>query len=147
MAAKADDKKAEMEQRRHRALQLRRAGRTFREIGDINGTSHETARKDVNAALDRLVEETNQEAEKLRALETARLERALTKVTSEIENATEYPRDAIRDLVKLSESLRKLHGIDEPERVEHSHELDPDEAADRISALLGLHQPEDTEDG
>lgn len=147
MASKADDQQARIEKRRAAALKLRRGGNSYRDIGQTLGVSHETARQDVNAALDRIAQQTDEQARKLRALEASRLERGIEECMAEIEGAEDYPRDAIRDLVKLSESLRKLYGLDEPDRIEHSHDFDADEAARRIEGLLGLHgSPEDDED-
>lgn len=61
-------------QRQRKALELRRAGASYRAIADALGCATATAHDDVRAALALLAAETRAEAEQLRALEVERLD-------------------------------------------------------------------------
>lgn len=60
-------------EREQRAVELRKAGYTFRQIGEALGISHVAASKAVRRALKRLNEQTEGETNELRALELERL--------------------------------------------------------------------------
>jgi hypothetical protein len=72
------------ERDRH-AIELRAAGLTFAAIGAQLGVSDEAARKAVNRALDATRAEIAQRAERLRALEAERLDRAAAVLAPKVE--------------------------------------------------------------
>lgn len=60
-------------ERQQRAFELRKAGKSFRQIGEMLDYSHEMVRKDIQSIIDELVSETRRDAEELIAVELARL--------------------------------------------------------------------------
>lgn len=127
--------------RRQRALELRKAGASYRAIGATLGVSEAQAHRDVQDALARLAELELTSAAELRALEMARLDdlaltaarilaathplvsggKVLSGFTSEgkpIGLTDDGPKlAAIRELRLISESRRKLLGLDAPAKV------------------------------
>lgn len=93
------------------ALKLRCAGATFAQIGQQLGTSFVTAWRDVRTALDAVVEERNESAQQLRALELERLDRLQLRLTPKAERGD---CEAARVLVRISERRSKLCGLDMP---------------------------------
>lgn len=134
---------AEKAVRVQRALELRTAGLTNAQISDEIGVDERTARRYVQEALALLAKHTEHDAANLRALELERLDklqRAAERVLARrhvkvsgnglvicegkpLEDDAPTLR-AIETLVKISESRRKLLGIDAPTKVEHSGEVD-----------------------
>src|SRR5688572_28673291 len=74
-------------ERRQRALDYRKAGASYRAIGDALGVSEKTAHGDVQQALASLAAQEQASAEQLRALELARLD-DLALVATRIMQAT-----------------------------------------------------------
>lgn len=97
---------AELEQQ---ATRLRISGATWHEIGDSLGVSHEGARKAVQRALKKSEQQTAELGETLREMERLRLERLMLAV---MPAATKGHIGAVDQARKISESLRKLYGLD-----------------------------------
>lgn len=121
-----------------RALQMRRDGRTLRDIGDELGVSYETVRRWVNNALAEMAKEISGNADAIRMLEGHRLLKGLKRTMDEIDESEKYPDKAITNLVRLSESYRKLFGLDAPQRVDVTARMDESEVRERIISVLGL---------
>lgn len=99
----------------NRAYELRLKGRTYREIGEALGVSHVTARKWVTEHLESV---TLPLVDEVRKQEVDRLTRYLDKLDERVEEGDDK---AIGLAIKISESLRKLLGVDVPvvSTVEH----------------------------
>jgi hypothetical protein len=97
------------------ALELCAGGASFRQIGDALGVSKVRAFRIVRAALDELVKHTTDTAERVRQLELHRLDRYRLSLDSRRGD----PR-AVDTLIRISERVAKLHGLDAPQRIEAS---------------------------
>jgi hypothetical protein len=108
------------EERRERCLELRRAGASYRDIGEQLGISPSAAYKHVNVALNRLREDVNEQAGDLRTLELMRLDSLFEKA---------YGAAMAGDLAATDRCLRcmerrsKLLGLDAALRAEISGSL------------------------
>lgn len=122
MALSDNGAKARKREREKRALTLRKQGASYRDIGDALDVSEKTAYYDVQKALSRVVALTARQAENYRDLELARLDELLFAIwpaataTGSLTNA-----EASRQALRLSESRRKLLGIDAPTEIKISH--------------------------
>jgi len=122
-------------QRAETALDLRREGKTYRVIAKELGVSKATAHTYVDKLLNFAAQELVEDADELRQLELERLDYLQRRATDLAENAmttvvvgtgpnayTETVPDmvarnrALQTLLRISESRRKLEGIDAPER-------------------------------
>ena len=109
------DNDTQRQDRINRAYELRILGRTYREIGEALGVSHVTARKWVTEHLESV---TLPLVEEVRKQEVDRLTRYLDRLDIRIDEGDDK---AISLAIKISESLRKLLGVDVPvvSTVEH----------------------------
>jgi len=133
---KTDQQRIDAAERRQQALELRKAGASYRAIGAQLNISEKTAHQDVQRALDYLADLELASAAELRTMELLRLDK-LTLEASRILAATHplisggkvlsrYTNDgkaigltddgpklqAIDRLLRISESRRKLLGLD-----------------------------------
>lgn len=113
--APASPKNTRARVREEQALALRIGGATYDQIGQALGMSLEGARKAVKRALERTMEEVKDNAEALRELERQRLERLILSMMPSAQKGNVPAAETVR---KLSESLRKLLGLNMPERVD-----------------------------
>ncbi|HKV25618.1 MAG TPA: hypothetical protein VJN93_13575 [Candidatus Acidoferrum sp.] len=97
------------------ALDLRAAGATYRQIGEALGVSKPRAFKIVRLALDELIQHNQETVERVRQLELVRLDR----YRLALDPRKSDPRVA-DTLIRISERVAKLHGIDAPQRIEAS---------------------------
>ena len=104
-------------EKRLQALELRKCGATFAEIGKGLGISTQRAHKIVMEELERLAMLRLGNADELRRLELERLEMASIPVVNKVKRGD---LQAALVWIKLSESRRKLLGIDAPARQEIS---------------------------
>lgn len=109
---KAKEKGAILE-RQLQALEMRKSGFTYREIGKRLGISHVQAFKDVNDELKRLADERADSADELRQLELEKLDKYEANLTHWAEAGNV---DAVKALLKVQERRSKLLGLDAPER-------------------------------
>jgi hypothetical protein len=100
--------------RRLKAARLRAGGMSFRDIGAELGVSHTQARADHRAGLKALHGRLGKRVEELTMLELERLELPLPGLRPAVEAGDPQAVDAWR---KLSESRRKLLGLDAPDVV------------------------------
>ena len=92
-----------------RAFDLRKRGKTYRQIGEMLGYSHEQARQDIQSVLATLVAETKDSAQEVLALELARLDDIQVNVYLEALQGNER---AIGTVLKIMERRAKLLGLD-----------------------------------
>lgn len=110
--------------RRAQAITLRKAGATYRAIAATLTVDVRTAYEDVQAELMQLRELTEQEARDYRNLELERIDGLLLSLSSLITRPQGMPASlwkadayAVDVARKLSESRRKLLGLDAPTKV------------------------------
>lgn len=145
-------KRADVAVRREQAIQMSLAGSNWQTIADTLGyASKGAAHTDVTRALKERRESLGLKVDELREREDARLNAALATVWQILESRHPFVQGgkvvtddlgvplldvgpnlaAAAQVVRLSESLRKLHGLDAPARVsisgtvQHSYGVDP----------------------
>lgn len=101
-------------ERRRQALELRREGHTYKEIGERVGFSLTAARKAVHQGLDALNLESAELVAELRAIENARLDHFLRIIWPKIEEGN---LGAIDRGLRIMERRAKLFGLDMPTRI------------------------------
>ena len=97
------------------ALELRASGASYLQIGKALSVSKPRAFRIVRKALDELVEHCTETAERVRHLELHRLDRYRLALDSRKSD----PR-AVDTLIRISERVARLHGLDAPQRIEAS---------------------------
>ncbi len=101
------------------AFDLRCRGYRYRDIGKAIGVSATTAFRYVSQELARLAKEATEGAERLRVIEHARLEDSYRETQHGILATRDSDPTAhvryIEQARKISESIRKLYGLDAPE--------------------------------
>jgi DNA-binding CsgD family transcriptional regulator len=113
-------------ERERQALDLRRGGLRYREIGEALGCSLSAAYGAVSRALSRIAAETDERAEELRALELVRLDALLRPM---FEKAIAGDLQAVDRVLRIGERRARLLGLDAPARVHvDAAQLTPDEA-------------------
>ena len=91
-----------------RALELRKAGASFREIGRQLGIDVHTAHADICAELAAIREQTVEQAQELRALELERLDGMTSGLPPQIQSGSP---PAVSAAVRVSERLARLIGL------------------------------------
>src|SRR5258705_771659 len=97
------------------ALELRASGASFLQIGKALSVSKPRAFRIVRKALDELVQHCQDTAERVRQLELYRMDR----IRLALDPRKSDPRVA-DTLIRISERVAKLHGLDAPQRIEAS---------------------------
>jgi hypothetical protein len=115
MAQENPGRKVKTHQQMVQALELRAAGASYRQIGEALAVSKPRAFKIVRKALDELVQHCEDTAERVRKLELHRLDRYRLALDAKKSD----PRVA-DTLIRISERVAKLHGLDAPQRIEAS---------------------------
>lgn len=122
---------ADITLRQNDALKYRRMGMSLRAIAEKLTVSHEQVRKDIDAALQLVIEENKSEADLLRAMEVDHLDQlriVAANLAGEVLpkraslKAKQLKLNAIDRLIRISERRSKLLGIDAPDKhiVEHN---------------------------
>lgn len=108
---KSTKENAKIIERQIQALQMRRSGFSYRKIGARLGITHVQARADVLKALEARKQDRDVEADLLVQLELERLDMLLEGLyrMAEVGNPL-----AVEKFLKVSESRRKLLGLDAP---------------------------------
>lgn len=129
-------------ERRLLVLEARKAGYSYQQIADQLGISKGTVCKDLTRVLAEYHARTAEEVERLRALETERLDHMLRGIWP---RATSGHLGAIERALKIMERRAKLLGLDGPIKIAptdpggtepYEPPTDDDEIARRIAALL-----------
>lgn len=109
-------------ERRIQALQLRKTGMSYRDIGrSLGDVSHETIRGDVKASLEELAAEQRLASDELRQLELERLDEMQSKITVILYDKTTSPDMRLKAIdrgIALSNTRAKLLGLYAPVKVE-----------------------------
>ena len=105
-----------------KALKLRRAAHTYEEIGEIMGCSMGTAYRYVSEAMKFIKSKIGESADEVRQIELDKLARLEGKLhrAIDLDPPNEELVKLIGQCVKVSESMRKLTGMDAPMEVKHS---------------------------
>lgn len=103
-----------------RALELRKKRKSYRDIAADMGCSAMQAHRYVSEALEMLKADTLESAEQLRAIEVEALNKLEAQLVERLEGSPDDQDFAklAAALVRVSESRRKLQGLDAPARVE-----------------------------
>lgn len=101
-------------ERHVRAFELRKQGYSYREIGVALGVSHKTAHEDVQRVLAELATLRLASAAEYVDLELERLDAAQQALAAHLETGDPQ---IINSWVKVSESRRKLLGLDAPTKI------------------------------
>ena len=110
---KASPKRIKAAQGAREALEMRLGGSTYAQIGEAQGISAPAAAKRVDKALEELAEDARPAAEKVLALELARLDRYLQSVDAKVAGGDVQ---AVGVALKVQERRSKLCGLDAPSR-------------------------------
>lgn len=98
-----------------KALQMRRDGMTYLEIATNLGVHESTACRDIHKQLKRLNKRNLEEAKYLQDLELERLDGLLHALKGGVAKGDPKSVEVAR---KLSESRRKMLGLDKPQKIE-----------------------------
>jgi len=102
-------------ERRQKALEMRKAGATYMQIGNALGISNVAAHKHVMAALKVLTEKTIEDASEVLRLELERLDQLQLQLWTK---AKQGHLGSIDRILKVMDRRAKLLGIDAPEKRE-----------------------------
>lgn len=110
--------------RRQMAVRLRVQGKSYRVIAKTLECSVSAAHGYIKSEMDDLRDATRADAEHLRDIEIAKLDSLEDKCRSKLRHADEQDTAKLAAvIVKITESRRKLLGLDAPQRVEMSGNL------------------------
>jgi len=98
-----------------RALELRRAGFSLREIGERLNISHTTAKAWIDEWLEEYSLQNEEQAQAIRSESLSRLDAALTAIWPQVRAGSEA---AIAIMLKIEAQRAKLLGLEAPARVE-----------------------------
>jgi len=111
-------------QKQVKALRLRQKGHSYRQIADALGIVPSAAYRMVSAALAEIRAECKEEAIELREIEIAKLDAAEKEAWKRMRGADDADAAKLLNTIKaISESRRKLTGLDAPVKVEHTGKL------------------------
>ena len=130
-SAKRDGRKIDKAERRRKALELRKAGATYEQIGQQLGCNRGNAHKDVTEAIQDIYREP---AEAVLQLEIGRLDVMLLGVWSK---AKAGDCQAIDRVLRIQERRAAYLGLDAPKRTEVSGALDVTQSDTPHDELLG----------
>ena len=105
--------KARAAQRRNDALELRKAGASYRQIAQQTGVSHTQAHNDVTKAIADLAKKGEEDAQELRTLEAARLDALFLSVWQQ---ARAGDLKAMDRCLRIMARRAKMLGLDAPEQ-------------------------------
>lgn len=98
---------------------------SYRAIGDQLGVDHKTAQRRVDAALDEMRQDTKENAARLVELELLRMDRMVERLEAGLNvDDHETIARAVRELIRVSSSRRRLLGLDQPAKVEVAGRID-----------------------
>lgn len=111
---KSDAIKIAAAERRQAALRLRAERKSYRAIGKALGVSEAQAYYDVQREIARLNANLSENASTLRAIEDESLQIAQRAILSQVREGQDA---AVKNWIRISESRRKLLGLDAPTRM------------------------------
>lgn len=95
----------------NKALLMRLAGASYQSIGDALGVSRQAAHKAVGRALEKTAKEIEEGADKLRAIEIARLDRLYLRMSPLAESGS---MGAVDRCLRIMERRARFLGLDAP---------------------------------
>jgi hypothetical protein len=101
-------------ERRIKALELRKAGVSYRKIGAALGVSHTQAYNDVMLSLRHLAKKQDGIAEELRVLEDQRLDDMLTPMMTQARRGNQ---GAVDRVLRIMDRRARLWGLDAPQKI------------------------------
>jgi hypothetical protein len=119
-AAKSSVRRIRTTEKTLRALELRKRGLNYSQIGEKLGCARSTACRYVLSELENLADKCREEAVHVRDLELQRLDALYLVAYAEVEDGN-IP--AIDRCLRIMERRAKLLGLDAAEKVEHSGDL------------------------
>jgi len=120
MAPDNTKKKLSTAEKTIKAVEMKKAGNSYQEIGDELGCSREYAYKLVKNELKRLMEEVDESCLEYREIENQRLDSLWTKAYAKVKDGD---LSAVNTCIKISERRSKLYGLDGPQKLEHTGEM------------------------
>lgn len=132
-----------IQERKLRALDLRKAGYTYRQIGEECGVAHTTAYKDVANAMKDLAAVELDKADDIRRMELERLDGLWRGLW---QGATEGDPACIRAALGVMERRAKLLGLDAPAKTEHSGNVSFVELASMLDDPVALDHAQSIND-
>lgn len=126
-------------ERRVQAYELRKQGFTYADIGAALGMSVKTAWQDINSVYVDFHEQLQTSAEELRALESARLDLAQIALYPKLKTGDAA---TINAWVRISESRRKLFGLDAAPKAPLNPDGTPAAYAELRAIVLAVLPPE-----
>lgn len=118
-----------------KCLELRKRGYTHQAIADELGISENGSYKATKRGLARLIEDIKESAREIVELELQRLDLLLAKLKTKIE---EGDVSAINSALRISESRRKLLGLDAPIQTTAPEQSMSDEEAKKLLEQRGI---------
>lgn len=126
--------------RQWQCLELRRKGKTYRDIAAQLNISVSTAHQHVSAAIASIKQESNETAEQIVALELERLDKALLALEDKI---LDGDAKAIEVMIKLQDRRARYCGLDSPTKIAPTtpdgvsewHSMEPDTLAAHLAAM------------
>lgn len=122
MAGKGTERER-MAKRRREALEMRTRAMTYQQIADALKVSISTAYGDVKAELEKLQEETAEDAREVLRLELDRLDKAAAALASKVE---EGDTRAIDSWLRIMDRRARYLGLDSAQRIEAKHDFGVD---------------------
>lgn len=101
-------------ERQLKVAEYRKAGMSYRQIGRHLGVDASTAMRDMHAVMAEVIAETKDHADHYRQLELERLDSMMAGLWPKVRAGDAYAIDIAR---KVSESRRKLLGLDMPTKI------------------------------
>jgi transcriptional regulator len=120
-AAKSSVRRIRTTEKTLKALELRKRGMNYTQIGEKLGCARSTACRYVLSELENLADKCREEAVHVRDLELQRLDDLYLVAYAEVEDGNDLP--AIDRCLRIMERRAKLLGLDAAEKVEHSGDL------------------------
>lgn len=108
-------KRVRAREREDQAMKMRLAGASQQAIGDALGVSHQAVGKMLDRALDRTAKDTDANADKLRLIEIARLDRLNLKMSPLAEQGS---MGAVDRCLRIMERRARLLGLDAPTKAD-----------------------------
>lgn len=102
-------------ERELKALEMRKAGATFEQIGNALGITPQGAHRAVKRALRRIIEKSDEAAEEIRRLELERLDAMLLALWPQAKRGN---LGAVDRILRIMERRAKLLGLDAPKAVD-----------------------------
>lgn len=112
--SKTQQRRIEAQERRAKAIQLRRMGYSMGRIAERLGMSKSSVHKTITKAIDSLQKDIEQDAERARAQELDRIDELQSYLWL---NASKGNTQAVEKIIKLMERRHKLLGLDAPNKV------------------------------